>query len=82
MPGPRLGCRPSLLVAASGLKRVTRSERLPSFLDDRCDVAENMRNAQAGHMLGQVAPMRPNVTERRRGSPFSIEPPRVVSVLE
>ena len=40
-------------------------------------------DAQAAHVLREIAPVRSDVAERRRGAPFvGLEPPRVVGVLE
>ena len=65
------------------LKRLARAARLLARRDDGRDVAEHVRDAQAGHVLRQVAPVRADVAERRRGAALRrVEPPRVVGVLE
>ncbi len=51
--------------------------------NDRRDVAEHLGDAQAADVLRQVAPVRADVAERRRGAALvGLEAPRVVGVLE
>src|SRR5690348_5892324 len=68
-----------LALAASCLKRVSRSARLLSLLDNRGDVTQDVRHLQAGNVLRQIAPVRSDVGHRRRcAALFGIETPRIV----
>ena len=63
-------------------KRLPRPVRPLALRDDGRDVAEHVRDAQAGHVLHQVAPVRSDVAERRRlAALVRLEAPRVVGVL-
>ena len=72
-----------VVVAAGRGKRLARSLRPLALREHRRDVAEHVRDAQPAHVLRQVAPVRPDVAERRRRAALvRLEPPRVVRVLE
>ena len=70
-------------IRIGGGKRLARALRLLALRDHRRDVAEHVRDPQAADVLRQIAPVRPDVAERRRGAALvGLEPPRVVGVLE
>src|SRR5687767_5403726 len=52
------------IVAAGNLKSLARSAWLPALRQRRRDVAKHVGNLQAAHVLGEVAPMRTDVTKR------------------
>ena len=57
--------------------------RLLALRDDGRDVAEHVGDAQAADVLREIAPVRADVAERRRGAALvGLEPPRVVGVLQ
>ena len=57
--------------------------RLLALRDHGRDVAEHVRDPQAADVLRQIAPVRPDVAERRRRAALvGLEPPGVVRVLQ
>ena len=71
------------LVRAGGGERFARPLRFLSLRNHRRDVAEHFGDAQAADVLREIAPVRADVAERRRGAALvRLEPPRVVRVLE
>jgi hypothetical protein len=72
-----------LLVRVRRGKRLTGSERPLSLWNHGRDVAEHVRNPQTAHVLGKIAPVRPNVAQGRRSAPFvGLQAPRIVRILE
>src|SRR5204863_8093769 len=71
------------LIGIGGGKCLARSDWLLALRNDGSDVAQHMRDPQTAHMLREVAPVRSDVAERRRGAALVwLQPPRVVGVLE
>ena len=71
------------LIRIRGGKRLARALRLLALRDHGRDVAEHVRDLQAADVLREIAPVRPDVPQRRRGAAFvGLEPPGIVGVLE